>query len=118
MEAPIVRFAVVTAIALFSLSCASSGKIVRYNVSCPMAECLYKVSYRGADGIKRTGSVNNWNHQFSSEPGGQFAFTVRRTDMHRRGSLYLHVYIDDHEVMSDRLEPGDAGPITLSGEIE
>jgi len=112
------RSVVLAVLCASSLSCASSGRIVRYDVYCPIADCLYDVSYRGAYGIKRTGSVNNWNHQFSSEPGGQFAFTVRRTDMQRRGSLYLHVYIDDHEVMSDSLRPGATGPITLAGEIE
>ena len=100
------------------LSCAHSGHIVRYSVYCPQTGCLSKVSYRGAEGTEQSGAVNSWNHQFSSTSGGQYELTVRRTDMSRRGSLYIRVYIDDLEVASDHLEPGDAGPVTLAGEIQ
>ena len=112
-----VRCTAVAAVALFSLSCASSGRLIRYELNCPMGGCTVSVSYRNAWEMKQGVGVNNWNHQFVSASGGQFELTVRRTDMTRRGYLYIHVYIDDREVMSDSLKPGETGPITLAGEI-
>ena len=73
-----VRYAVITAIALFSLSCASSGSIVRYNVYCPQKCGWSSVSYLGADGMEHAKALNDWSHSVVSESGERFVFTVQR----------------------------------------
>jgi hypothetical protein len=63
-------------------------------------------------------ALNDWSHSVVSEPGERFVFTVQRGGGGLREPVYLHVYIDDREVMSDSLRPGATGPITLAGEVE
>ena len=111
------RFFVLAVLLAVPLSCAHSGHIVRYSIYCPQTCGWSAVSYRGAYGMEQGKALNDWSHQVVSEPGEQFVFTVQRTDGLLREPVYIYVYIDDREVMSERLEPGDAGPITLAGEV-
>ena len=59
---------------------------------------------------------NDREDQFSSASGERFELEVQRTGA-QRGELQIRVFVDDREVMSDRLGPGEAGPVTLAGEV-
>lgn len=112
-----VRYAVAAVVALLS-SCATSEHVVRYEVDCPMSGCMTHLAYRDAGGMKHGTALNNWRKQFPSASGEQFQLTVQRS-RNLTGDLHVRVLIDDREVVSARLGPGEgaAGPVTLAGEV-